>query len=75
MHPQAHKRPLGAENLGGVSDVSSISVFAWILIWAVSMVALLYVYVHAGPWLVERKELKKLRVWIHHFEREKDVET
>lgn len=51
----------------GVSNVTSV--FAWILVWAVSMGVLLYVYAHLGTWLEERKELKKLRAWLHKFER------
>lgn len=49
--------------------MSMISVFAWLLVWAVVMAGLLYLHVHARPWLEERKELKKLRTWLHKFER------
>lgn len=46
-----------------------MSVLAWILVWAFGMAALLYLYVHVGPWLQERREFKKLHAWLHKLER------
>lgn len=69
MRPLVHNRQWGAETLGGVRNVSEMSVLAWILVWAFGMAVLLYLYVHVGPWLQERREFKKLHAWLHKLER------
>lgn len=45
-----------------------IGALAWGIVWTLAFVGLLYIGLNAGHWLEERKELKKLRAWLNHWE-------